>query len=347
MIHIGILLSRLVRVGPVNGIYNRISATEDNAIKYTIFTFRPELPNNSRLKDFQRLNIQVQCLYSKNVFVIIKNLRNAVNDCNIDILDAHCIRTLFFGSFVKIKKIFTIHQNFYYEYPTYIFLLGNIITLIQIRLIMKYDEIICCAKYLEVITKEKIKKDNVYHILNSTLPRYLTVDNKNTDIITYIYIGSIDKRKRVKELCNGFSRFAKDNEQLICIGTGSDFSELENKYSNITLPGFKRDITEYLLQADYFISMSDSEGLPNVVIEALACKLPVILSDIPAHREFFLLNEKIGVLITEGLDKALEKIRNSNYEEMSEAAYHTYLQHLTSKRMAEEYVKHYKSLYEG
>jgi glycosyltransferase involved in cell wall biosynthesis len=36
-----------------------------------------------------------------------------------------------------------------------------------------------------------------------------------------------------------------------------------------------------------FVSVSDFEGNPNTVLEAAACRCPLILSDIPAHREQF------------------------------------------------------------
>jgi glycosyltransferase involved in cell wall biosynthesis len=200
--------------------------------------------------------------------------------------------------------------------------------------------------------KQHIRKDNVYHILNSTPPLvsadYKKQRKENNDIVTYIYVGAIRKVKNVKQLCKEFSLYSKNNEQLVCIGTGPDLFSIKNKnYSNIRMLGLQTNVKEYLLQADYFISMSKSEGLPTAVIEALACKIPVILSDIPAHKEFFLLNEGIGTLITDGLDKALKKIRNANYEKMSQESYNTYSQYLTSTRMANLYIEQYKSLLEG
>ena len=44
-------------------------------------------------------------------------------------------------------------------------------------------------------------------------------------------------------------------------------------------------VFEHFYQSDVFISASWGEGLPVAVLEAMACHRPVILSDIPPHRE--------------------------------------------------------------
>ncbi len=44
-------------------------------------------------------------------------------------------------------------------------------------------------------------------------------------------------------------------------------------------------VFEYFVQADLFVSASYGEGLPVAVLEAMTCRCPVILSDIPPHRE--------------------------------------------------------------
>jgi glycosyltransferase involved in cell wall biosynthesis len=44
-------------------------------------------------------------------------------------------------------------------------------------------------------------------------------------------------------------------------------------------------VFEHCSQADLFVSASWGEGLPVAVLEAMACRCPVLLSDIPPHRE--------------------------------------------------------------
>jgi glycosyltransferase involved in cell wall biosynthesis len=47
----------------------------------------------------------------------------------------------------------------------------------------------------------------------------------------------------------------------------------------------RETVYEHLLNADLFVSASRGEGLPLAVLEAMACSCPVVLSDIPPHRE--------------------------------------------------------------
>jgi glycosyltransferase involved in cell wall biosynthesis len=63
----------------------------------------------------------------------------------------------------------------------------------------------------------------------------------------------------------------------------------------ILLPGMIPSIWGALKSAQTFVSLSRYEGHPNAVLEAMACGCPLILSDIPSHREF--LDETTAILI--------------------------------------------------
>lgn len=53
----------------------------------------------------------------------------------------------------------------------------------------------------------------------------------------------------------------------------------------IFTPGYVADIWPLMKRADVMVATSLFEGRPNSVLEAMACNLPLIVSDIPAHRE--------------------------------------------------------------
>ena len=65
---------------------------------------------------------------------------------------------------------------------------------------------------------------------------------------------------------------------------------------NVSFLGNRPNVWEYLRLADYFVSSSKAEGMPNAVLEALASGLPVLLSDIPSHQEILSLSPKAGRL---------------------------------------------------
>jgi glycosyltransferase involved in cell wall biosynthesis len=53
---------------------------------------------------------------------------------------------------------------------------------------------------------------------------------------------------------------------------------------DVRFMGYRGDVWSWLKRASLFVSMSVFEGHPNAVIEAAAARVPLILSDIAAHR---------------------------------------------------------------
>ncbi len=63
----------------------------------------------------------------------------------------------------------------------------------------------------------------------------------------------------------------------------------------VLLPGFVSNVWSLMKQADVFVSVSLFEGNPNTVLEAMVCGCPLVVSDIPEHREF--LDEESALLV--------------------------------------------------
>ncbi len=100
----------------------------------------------------------------------------------------------------------------------------------------------------------------------------------------FITIGRLDKQKNISTLIKTFQNLSPENILLI-IGDGPERLNLENlikQYSltrQIFLLGRQKNVYKYLNVADYFIFSSQVEGFPNVLIEAMACNLPIITTD--------------------------------------------------------------------
>jgi glycosyltransferase involved in cell wall biosynthesis len=94
-------------------------------------------------------------------------------------------------------------------------------------------------------------------------------------------------------MLSAFRMSADQNTLLTYIGDGPMRNALIKRSKNITLENQitftglipREKVFEHLVNADLFVSTSLGEGLPIAVLEAMACRCPVILSDIPPHRE--------------------------------------------------------------
>jgi glycosyltransferase involved in cell wall biosynthesis len=121
--------------------------------------------------------------------------------------------------------------------------------------------------------------------------------NENDDYL--IFISTIQPRKNIPTMIQGFSKLVKNNERykdlklLIAGKKGWNFDESLNapeKYNvaeNVRFIGRIDDseIPPLLSGAKAFINMSLQEGFSLTALEAMACSCPLILSDIEAHHE--------------------------------------------------------------
>ena len=151
-----------------------------------------------------------------------------------------------------------------------------------------------------IIPNSKLTKDelnNFFHIpKNKIKVVYNPIDIQNIEKLkketvnlqkerfTFITVGRLEKQKNHILLINAFHRLNLDAE-LWFIGDGCLREDLEFKIKelgiekNIRLLGRQKNPYKFLEIADCFVFSSNYEGFPNVVLEALACGLPVISTD--------------------------------------------------------------------
>lgn len=129
------------------------------------------------------------------------------------------------------------------------------------------------------------------------------------DLFTFITIGRLDKGKNHKLLINAMQNI---EAKLYIIGDGELKYELENHIKSLNLENkvllLGKQINPYMFlkQADCFLFSSNYEGFPNVILEALACKIPIISTDCKSGpREILSLNSDINL--------KLDKIEFSKY----------------------------------
>jgi glycosyltransferase involved in cell wall biosynthesis len=106
-----------------------------------------------------------------------------------------------------------------------------------------------------------------------------------------VYSGRITEVKQVGLLLRLFAQIhiLRPKTHLLILGSGNLLRHVIKQGSslpNVHVMGNCSHalVMKFLEGADAFISLSCYEGLPLAVLEAASCRLPLILSDIPAHR---------------------------------------------------------------
>lgn len=135
--------------------------------------------------------------------------------------------------------------------------------------------------------------------------RWLCQNNKYKVILG---VGRLEKVKNFKMLIDAFKYVYQHekNARLIILGEGTERKNLEYYISKlglndvIDLPGFVANPFSYLLRASVFVLSSNFEGLPTVLIEAMAVGTQVIATDCPSGPKEILDGGKYGHLISKG-----------------------------------------------
>ena len=127
------------------------------------------------------------------------------------------------------------------------------------------------------------------------------------DIPVVLGVGRLDYQKDFATLLRAFDRVRATRPcRLLILGDGPLRAELEavraeSAYAgDIDLPGFVGRPFSYMAHCDAFVLPSRYEGLPNVLIEALACGAPVVATDCPSGPREVLSSGEYGRLVPVG-----------------------------------------------
>ena len=141
----------------------------------------------------------------------------------------------------------------------------------------------------------------------------------------------------------------RNDYDFVIVGDGEEKERLQllaegNKH--IHFVGKHDNVVEYYQAADVFVSSSLAEGLPNTVIEAMACGLPCVLSDIGPHEEILEYDPEAGLIARLGKNdwtEELNEVFGWNLQEKSEKARKIIDNHLSKYIMAEKYAMLYQT----
>jgi len=130
------------------------------------------------------------------------------------------------------------------------------------------------------------------------LPDHI-IDNNQFKMNNFIlYAGRIEKLKRIDMIIRAISILnQKQHINLVICGDGNQKKDLQALIKKLELetnvfitgPVSPEHVWYLMKRAKAFVLLSEYEGFPNVLLEAIVCQCPLIVSNIPEHK--IILNE--------------------------------------------------------
>ena len=133
-----------------------------------------------------------------------------------------------------------------------------------------------------------------------------------SDTPVILAAGRLVEGKGFRTLLDALALLVKRRRaRLIVLGKGPQLSELLSRAEDLGIrqyvdfPGFVANPFAFMAKANLFVLSSRAEGLPTVMVEAMACGCPVVSTDCPFGPAEVLEGGRLGELVPVGDSRAL------------------------------------------
>lgn len=263
--------------------------------------------------------------------IAYKNFSKVVKNGNVEVI--HCNTPVggvigrLVGKRYRVKKvIYTAHGFHFYKGAP----LVNRTIFKWAEQIMAHwtDAIITMNKEdYESAQKFRLKKGGkvfFVHGVGITLSEYEDVivdrEKKRSELglkisdIVCISAGDLVPRKNYEVAISAIAKTNNPNLHYIICGLGPERDKLEKKAKELSIEnqihflGFRKDVKELLKSSDIFLFTSLQEGLPRSLMEAMACDLPCVVSNIRGNVDLIKDGEGGYLVDSQNVDMFAKKI---------------------------------------
>lgn len=158
--------------------------------------------------------------------------------------------------------------------------------------------VICVGQHIsDILAEYGIARDKLVVVPNATDIRRFDrrVPHQHDKVLRLGFVGRMTPVKNIPLIIEGMRQLVAQGErdiELTLVGDGELRQHLVDEVtrlglaSQVRFAGHVNDIPDMLNRdIDLYVQASHNEGCPAAVIEAMACAVPVLLSDIPGHRQ--------------------------------------------------------------
>ena len=196
----------------------------------------------------------------------------------------------------------------------------QLITPFRRKILKKALAIVANSKGL-AIASEKADPFKVNVVPNGVDVNFFTpVDKTQSSVFRFLFVGRFQTQKNLETVLKTFAvTFKQQQVHLTLVGDGPLKESLNQEVKKLNIENqvswlpwqTKQGLKKCYNESDCLINFSLYEGMPNVVMEAMASGLPIIASNIMGHDEL-IEDNKNGFLINlndkQGFASALKKV---------------------------------------
>jgi glycosyltransferase involved in cell wall biosynthesis len=140
--------------------------------------------------------------------------------------------------------------------------------------------------------------NNIYKVINNEDKKAKVLDKYNLKSPFFLYVGRLERKKNTPALVEAFALFkeaypASDMKLLMIGNAGFGYDEIKyiieeyNLEDSVLMPGWaeEADLPVIFNSAFAFVFPTLHEGFGIPVLQAMACKTPTLISNLPVLRE--------------------------------------------------------------
>jgi len=357
--------------GPVCQLYNQVKYLDRERFAPVILTLSPE-PEDSLMEAF--LELQVPC-YSlglsrlSGLFLAAWRIKRFLKAHSVDIICVWGIRAEICLAFIRaeVPMIGVKYEGFLKPLTiSHGIFLGTLMNIVEYIAFKRFEGVVCASEAVRRSASKKQQaslrvirngvEDAVFHPLSDEEKAKLRDSlGLPKEVMIFLSVGWLTKGKDPVSVVRGFlASKASKKGLLIFVGEGplrNRCKKLAVSNRKILFFGRVKNVLAFYRSADVFVSGSLTEGLPTASLEAMASGLPVVLSDIPAHRELLQLDPEAGFLFCPedvmALRDRFDELMDVDLSVHKDAAVGVIREHLSGRKTSQQYQELYLEFHKG
>jgi glycosyltransferase involved in cell wall biosynthesis len=223
---------------------------------------------------------------------VVAQMREIAGRRNPDIIGTHAVKSHFLVRYAGLDRR---HRwiAYHHGYTTEDWKMRLYIELDRWSLPAARRVVTVCGPFAKMLAETRGVSPDRIHVLPNSMEPPSPPDPSVTKALSQslelpenvrviLTIGRLSSEKRQIDLLRAFALMKRPDARLVLVGTGVDRSQLEAAAASLGIArevifaGQHRNVWPFYTLADIFVLPSLSEGSPNVLLEAMMAKTPIV-----------------------------------------------------------------------